>query len=410
MSDKENTMNWKKTVVFLLVLFLAFYCRAKANPIDLDRLTHELQVQLDKLTEPEELPGATLAVVLAEGQEICLASGLADLEKKRKMAPADRMFSGSIGKTYVAAVILQLAEENKLHIDDPVKPYFKGEQWYSQLPNGEELTLRMLLNHTAGIPEYAAKAALWAEIKKFPDKTWQPLDRLNYILGDKPMNAPGQAWNYADTHYIILGMIIEKIAGDTYYNELDKRILKPLKLIRTTPADKRELEGLVPGYARLGAPFFISGKVVADNGQYIFNPQLEWTGGGLVTTSRELAWWARFLYEAKAFSPDSLQKMLTTVDSGEGFQYGLGVFVWKSDFGISYGHSGFVPGYNSIMEYVPEYRFSVALQFNCDNVTKLLKKNRHDNAAEFIRVVINYLKQQPSSLAGVSEGALRAYH
>ena len=83
---------------------------------------------------------------------------------------------------------------------------------------------------------------------------------------------------------------------------------------------------------------------------------------------------------------------LTTVDTGEGFRYGLGVFVWNSDFGSSYGHSGFVPGYNSIMEYVPRYRLAVALQFNCDNVSQLLKKNRHDNAVEFIRIVIKYLK------------------
>jgi D-alanyl-D-alanine carboxypeptidase len=384
-------MNLKKAAIFLLPLFLAFYGQAKDNPLDLDRLTQELQLQLDKLTAPQELHGATLAVVLADGREICLASGLADFEKKKKMTPEARMFSGSIGKTYVAALVLQLAEEHKLDLDDPVKPYFKGEKWYAQLPNGEAITLRMLLNHTAGIPEYAAKAALWAEVKKLPDKIWQPVERLNFILGDKPLNAPGQAWHYADTHYIILGMIIEKITGNTYYDELEKRILKPLKLLRTTPADKRNIDGLAPGYSLLGKPFFFSGKVVADNGQYMFNPQLEWTGGGLVTTSRELAWWAKYLYEGKAFNPDSLQKMLTAVDSGEGFRYGLAVFIWNSDFGTSYGHSGFVPGYNSIMEYVPDYRFSVALQFNSDSVSKVLKKDRHENASAFIRIVIKYI-------------------
>ena len=120
-----------------------------------------------------------------------------------------------------------------------------------------------------------------------------------------------------------------------------------------------------------------------------------------MTTSRELARWARYLYEAKAFNRESLQKMLTTVDTGEGFRYGLAVFVWNSDFGASYGHSGFVPGYNSIMEYVPDYGFSVALQFNSDNVSNVLKKNRHENAAEFIRIVINYLKQPPPSRVAV---------
>ncbi|MCI0470069.1 MAG: beta-lactamase family protein, partial [Candidatus Aminicenantes bacterium] len=290
--------------------------RDNAGKIDHDRLTGELQKELDKLTHHPGLPGVALAVILPDDRKILLASGLANIEKKIKMTPSDRMFSGSIGKTYAAAIILQLAEENKLHIDDRVEKYFPGEAWYSKLPNGKEITGRMLLNHTAGIPEYVAKTTLWEDVKKFPDKTWKPVDRLNYILGDPPVHAAGKGWSYADTHYIILGMIIEKITGNPYYYELENRILKPLNLQQTTPADKRELTGLAAGYSNLGAPFHFSGNVLLENGKYIFNPQLEWTGGGLITTSCELALWAKRLYEAKICSRAAIDAMLTGVKTG----------------------------------------------------------------------------------------------
>jgi D-alanyl-D-alanine carboxypeptidase len=384
-------MNLKKMAAFLCLALLAFYGQSSPNKIDLDKLTAALQAGLDELTAHKDIPGATLAVVLPDERKICLASGTADIEKKRKMTPKDRMLSGSIGKTYLVPIILQLEEENKLKIDDPVKKYFKGEAWYSQLPNGNDLTLRMLLNHTGGIPEYVAKEALWSDVKKFPDKTWEPMDRLKYILGDNPVNAAGKGWSYADTNYIILGMIIEKITGNTYYRELDKRILKPLELHHTTPSDRRKLTGLVQGYSRLEAPFHISGKVILDNGEYIFNPQLEWTGGGLVTTSTELALWAKWLYEGKILSRKALEKMLTVVKTGQGFDYGLGVIASNFDFGITYGHTGFAPGYNSVMMVVPAYKFSIALQFNCDNVSRVLNKSRHDTAAEFIRIVVKFL-------------------
>ena len=381
----------KKIAVFLCLTLFVLGCQTKPGKIDIDGLTAALQTKLDELTGHKDIPGATLAVVLPDERRISIASGMADIEKKRKMAPRDRMLSGSIGKTYLVALILQLEKENKLDIQDPVKKYFDGEEWYSQLPNGEDLTLRILLNHTGGIPEYVSKPSLWEEVKKFPDKTWEPIERLTYILGDKPVNEAGKGWSYADTNYIILGMIIEKITGNTYYDELDKRILKPLKLDNTTPSDKRELKGLIPGYSRLGAPFHISGNVLTEDGRYIFNPQLEWTGGGLITDSLELALWAKWLYQGKVLPETAMQKMLTGVKTGENFAYGLGVFIRHSDFGTTYGHSGFAPGYNSVMTYVPGHKFSVALQFNCDTVSRVLKKSAYDSTADFIKIVVKFL-------------------
>ena len=315
------------------------------------------------------------------------------------MIPEDRMFSGSIGKTYVSTVLLQLAEEKKLSILDPVKKYLGEETWFSRLPNADALTIYMLLTHTGGLPEYVAKPGVWETVRKFPDKTWTPADRLEFIFDDAPVHPPGNGWSYSDSDYIILGYIIEKVTGNTYYSELEKRVLKPLKLTETTPANKRELKGLVPGYSDLDAPFNIYGKVVA-NGKYFFNPQMEWTGGGLISTSADLAVWAKRLYEGKFLSKTSLKKMLTPVSMKTGKPdkegYGLGVFVWSSDFGAVYGHSGFVPGYNSVMAYVPKYGFSVGLQINSDTAKKTLKKSVFQMILEFINIVAKAVEQKHS--------------
>jgi len=375
----------------LVFAFLVFYCADFSSAADISKLRRSLQLRLDELTSCQKIPGLTFALVFPDEKALCLASGYSDIEKKRKMKPVDRMFSGSIGKTYLVPIILQLEEENRLAIDEPLKNYFASEDWFKLLPNGNEITLRMLLNHTSGIPEYVQKKELWIDVKQAPDKIWNPVERLQYILGDKPIHPAGKGWSYADSNYIILGMIIEKITVNTYYHELDKRVLKVLKLLNTTPADQRKLPGLVPGYSRLGEPFFFNGKVMLADGRYLFNPQLEWTGGGLVANSLELAAWAKRLYEGKICSQESLAKMLSRSKTKEGFTYGLGVIIWDSDFGISYGHSGFVPGYNSIMEYIPAHKFSVALQFNCDYVFQASKKKSHEIAAEFIRTVIAFL-------------------
>ncbi len=385
---KKNTFTlFTLGILILSHLFLSVACH-ESSVNKIDKLSAALQSNLDELTALDGLPGATLGVVLSDGGTIHLASGFADMEKKIKMTPGDRMFSGSIGKTYVVPLILQLHAEGKLSLDDLAKKYFSADEWFAQLPNSQSVTIRMLLNHTSGIPEYVAQPALWEKVKKSPDMTWSPRERLSYIFGQPPLHPAGSAWSYADTNYIILGMIIEKITGNTYYHELQQKILGPYGLKHTTPANQRKLKGLIPGYSQLGEPFDMAGKVVGDDGRYFFNPQLEWTGGGLITTALELAQWAKKLYGGDVLPPAAMEQMLTGVETGENFTYGLGVFIWHSDFGVLYGHSGFVPGYHSVMVYVPKYKLAVALQFNCDKVPAVTGKTRYQLALGFIKIII----------------------
>lgn len=383
-------MSRKGTACFLAIMAAALPVLARDDAAS--GLRPLLQRQLDALVASSGIPGATLAVRLPGGKSICLASGFADAEKRRPMSPGDRMLSGSIGKTFVAAVVLQLEEEGWLRIEDPLARYFPGEEWLRSLANGAQVSLRMLLSHTGGLPEYVEDPRLWADVKRWPDKVWTPRERLAYILGTPPRHAAGCGWSYADTNYILLGMVIEKVTGNSYYRELARRILRPARLAHTTPAVGRKLPGMVPGYSRLDEPFAIQGRVLDAGGRYLFDPQLEWTGGGLISNSADLAAWAAYLFEGRAFSGAQLGKMLARVKATAEWDYGLGAIIRDAGHGTSFGHAGFAPGYSSIMEYVPAGRFAIALQFNCDYVSLAAGKTRHEIASGFIASISAFLK------------------
>jgi prolyl oligopeptidase len=357
----------------------------------------ELRQKLDELTKTMGFPGVTLGIVLPDNNEISLASGLSDLESKTPMAPTDHMFSGSIGKTYAAVVALQLMKEKKFSLDDKISTFFGKEKWFPRLPNGNDITVRMLMSHTGGLPRYVLKEAVWKTAATDLEKVWTPVERLSYIFDDPPQHPAGKGWAYSDTDFILVGMIIEKVTGNTYYRELMRRVLKPHGLDATSPADKRRIKGLIPGYTGdKTPPFHLPGKMVQD-GLYMINPQLEWTGGGLVTHATDLARFVKLLIEGKLLAPESLSLMKAAVDEKTGKPakagYGLGLEVWDTPHGISYGHRGIMPGYLSIMEYLPDYGFSIALQVNSDGFSgKLAKgKNRGDYIAPLKAIVIKHL-------------------
>jgi len=163
----------------------------------------------------------------------------------------------------------------------------------------------------------------------------------------------------------VLGMIIERVAKNSYYDELRTRILVPFGLKDTVPADRRAVPGLAQGYAGEKNPFGGSDEMIKD-GKFAVNPQFEWTGGGLAVTALDLAKWGRILYEGKAFNAEMMEKLLDGVPArlGPESKYGLGVIIRPSALGITYGHSGFMPGYQTELVYFPELKASIAVQVN----------------------------------------------
>lgn len=362
--------------------------RPSAQGDKLSTIRQLVQAKLNELHSSAEFPGATVGFALADGSSASVSAGLSDIESNTRLAPGDRMLAGSIGKTYVAAVMLQLAQEGKVKLDEKIERWFGSESWFAKLPNARDITVRMLMNHTSGIPEHVLSKEFAKALKGDPDKIWKPEELLAFILGSGPLFPAGQGWSYADTNYILVGMIVERATKKSLYGEVEKRILKPLKLNQTIPSDRRILPGVITGYSRPNSPFGFEGRVIID-GKFVINPQMEWTGGGFASTAEDLARWARALYGGNVLKKTYLDEMLTAVEAktGRGDKYGLGVQVRQSKWGISYGHGGWFPGYLSEVEYFPEHKIAIAIQFNTDAIHKL-KKGLRAYIADFARIVI----------------------
>lgn len=351
-------MKLKFAIIFTLLLFVQ-------NSFGQDALRQKLQAKLDEWHKAGKFAGATLGVCPADGKCFALAVGFSDLQAKTPMKPTDLMLAGSVGKTFAAAVALQLVSEKKINLDERIEKYLGQEKWFSRLPNSKDITVRQLMNHTSGLVRYEFKEQFTKDLTANPDKIWQPEELLAYLFDEKPPFAAGKGWDYSDTNYIVLGMIIEKVTGRKYYAEVKNRILKPLKFKHTKPQDKREIKGLIQGYAGEKNPFGGTDEMIK-NGKFNINPQFEWTGGGMVSNTEDLARWARVMYEGKAFDASLLPEMLDGVPAklGKDTKYGLGVIIRPTAAGLTYGHSGFFPGYMTDMMYFPEEKISVAVQVN----------------------------------------------
>lgn len=357
--------------IFLLFLFCSsslLFAQGKA-------FKQKVQARLDSLCEVGKFPGLTLGIVFADNSSMAFASGVADSARQQPMMTEAMLMQGSVGKTYVSAVAMQLLKEGKFNLDDKVSKYLGHYPWFNRMPNAQEITIKMLMNHTSGIMRYEFKDAFTKDLTANPGKVWRPEELLAYVLDEKAAFRAGQGWEYSDTNYIVLAMIIEQVTGRRYYDLASERLLKPLHLTCTQPSDKRNLKGLVQGYAGKDNPFGGKSQVIADDGAFIINPQFEWTGGGIYSTSLDLAKWGKLLYEGKAFDPSYLPVMEDGVPAkmlGANASYGLGVIIRQSQkYGTLYGHSGFFPGYMTEMCYFPKYKMCFAVQTNTSDYKNL---------------------------------------
>ena len=329
------------------------------------QLQSQLQAKFEELHRAATFPGGTAGFVLEDGSSFAIAVGVSDRSAGTAMRTSDRLLLGSVGKTYVAAVTIQMVHEKKFGLDDTLDKFFGKEPWFPLIANGPAISIRHLMTHTSGLVRYEFNPKFTADLSANPDRVWTGVDRLTYLFDAPPPFAPGAGWEYSDTNYIVLGMIIEQVAKSTFYDEARRRLLVPFALNDTVPADTRTVPGLIQGYAGDKNPFGGTDEMIK-NGKFAVNPQFEWTGGGWAVTALDLARWGKVMYEGKAFDSSLMAAFLDGVPAklGPDSKYGLGVIIRPSAAGLTYGHSGFMPGYQTELLYFPEMKVSIAVQVN----------------------------------------------
>jgi D-alanyl-D-alanine carboxypeptidase len=340
---------------------------------DTAALSAELSATLEAFRDPHGFPGATAAVVLPDGTVATAATGLADREAGRPMTPGTKMLAASIGKTFVGATVLALESEGALSRGDLLADHLGDRPWFAALPNAGTITLAHLLRHEAGLPDHAHlpafQQAAAARIAAGGD-AFTPREVLGFVLGRAPLFAPGEGWAYTDTGYILLGMVIERVTGRRYADEVRDRFLAPLGLDQTVPSDRRDIPGLAAGYTPPGNPFGLPERTADAEGRLLWDPAVEWTGGGLASTSADLARWGHALFGGKAMDAPYLDRLLDGVpvspDTPE-IRYGAGVAIYAdTPRGPVWGHGGWIPAYVSSLRHYAGAGVTVAFQINSD--------------------------------------------
>ena len=296
--------------------------------------TPALQDRLDAVVATG-VPGAILLVRKGD-QTVRLTSGYGELKTKAPIRASDRFRMGSLTKTFVSAVVLQLAGEGKLSLDDSVERWLPGV-----VPNGEAITLRELLNMKAGLYDYPDDPRIEAEfVKGNWAYRWKPRQLVEIALSHKRLFVPGKEWSYCNTCYVLAGLIVEKATGHSIGAELKRRIFVPLHLDRTTFDTERRIVGHhVHGYYR-------EGKQLIDTS--LLTPSWAWAAGAIVSTADDIADFYRALARGEVLTPALLREMKATVAAySKTERYGLGLARFPSPCGTLWGNGGDIVGYNS---------------------------------------------------------------
>lgn len=339
-----------------------------ANPIDA-----AFQEELEAFYAEHQFPGATAAFVLNDGHVGVAAVGASDLDTSSHMTSRSRMLAASVGKSFVGAAVIALAQEGVISLDDPISKWLGDRTWFNRLANNEAITVHHLLTHSAGIPDHvymedfaAAFGTNWAA----PGNPIPPSAAVEFILDQPALFEAGAGWSYSDTGYVLLGMIVEEVSDHSLHDEIIDRFLVPLGLELTTPSNLRIIPGLATGYMSADNTFGLPSRTTIAPGIMAWNPALEWAGGGFASTSRDLAVWAKALYEGRAMEGEYLESLMRAAPiggEGSGASYGAGVTIKENGpLGVTYGHAGGIPGYTSSMRYYPEHGIAVAFQINAD--------------------------------------------
>lgn len=262
-----------------------------------------------------------------------------------------RFRMGSNTKTFVAVVVLQLAEEGTLSLDDTVEKWLPGVVTGNG-NDGSKVTIRQLLQHTSGIHNYTADLFTGFTADDFNRVRYESVtadDLVAIALAHPPDFEPGTSWNYSNTNYILSGMIIEEATGRDWASEVQARIITPLDLTNTfEPGEDPDL----PSPHAQGYHLFTEGEPLVDVTSY--NHTWGGAAGSLITTLDDLTRFWRALQSGELVAPAQLAEMQTTVAAVgldeviPGIQYGLGVMtVPTSCGGVYWAHFGDTSGFTT---------------------------------------------------------------
>lgn len=317
------------------------------------------------------LPGVSVRVA-GKNIDFSGSAGVTDLETQEPTTVESRFYVASIGKTFIAATMVQMASDALFSLDDGITQWLP-ESITSRIPSSDLMSIRMLLNHTTGIFDFQNDAEDWdnAFLTSGPDHHWSQEDTLPFFL-DKPLHfEPGSNYSYSNSNYILAALIIESASGEALHTAIRNRVIEPLGLTHTLHGNEAEgVPGMVHGYFDNEGEKFDS---------YLWYNHFGLADGGIQTTAEDLAKFIVGLLTSNAVLDDAMRaemlqpSLLGTPPS----QYGLGISIRAiaSNEEVIYSHNGKDPGYQAEMLYFE----------NRETVITLCANGSFDNYDEIVQ-------------------------
>lgn len=325
------------------------------------------------------VPGAVVALRTPQGS-FDVAVGTTELGSANAPDVQTRFRIASNTKTMTAALVMLLAQDGKLALDDSVGTYVAG------VPNGAHITVEELLTMRSGLYGYTDDPELAEQLDLDPARAWTPQQVLDIAYRHPPRFAPGAEYDYSNTNYALLGLVAEKTGGRPLAEQFRDRLLDPLNLDQTTLPDVDDTTIPAPGshgymygptrYALIDEPYPESMQAEARAGtlqpiDYTNqNPSYATAAGGVISTADNLLTWIRSLVTGEVLAADTQQRWLAGLraedpDQPGGKQYGYGITHQR--FGQNaamYYHGGELPGFNSFMGHDPENDVTLVIWTN----------------------------------------------
>lgn len=326
---------------------------AKSTPADVQR-------GLERLVNSPGGPPGAVATIYRNGKLTTLRAGRADIKRKGAPRANDHMRIASIAKAFSGAVALNLIRAGKLGLDDTISQRLPGAPaaWGA-------VTVRQLLNHTSGLPDYTRSEPFAKQAEKDPRGYVSPQTVIGWVSGDPLEFPPGSKYEYSNTDNIVVGLIAEEVSGETYGGLLQNIVFGPAKLTQTT----------FPTKVALPKPY-IHGYIVApgeedEDVSTFLSPSGAWASGAIVSTPRELNAFIRADLGLKFFDRAQQREQMRFVKGGESSppgpgknSAGLALFRYQTKCGTVFGHTGNFPGYVQFAAATADGRGAVTTSLN----------------------------------------------
>jgi D-alanyl-D-alanine carboxypeptidase len=365
---KDKTMKSNKFSPVFFLIFIGFFTSARAaeqvNDVILNTQYSKaaaIQSIMEQYTE-EGLPGVAIAVYTEQEGWWAHAEGYARKEDKIPMEISHLQYLQSVSKTYMASAILKLHEQDKIDLDVSLTRYLPAH-YSSYIKNADKITVRMLLNHTSGVPEYVSDPEYVSLVIQHPLVLHKIEDCLKFLADENPQFAPGSQYKYTNTNYLLLAIIADILTGD-HAAYIAENILKPLGLKNTyyrNDSGYLHYKNLVDSYwdvLNTGVPANITQMQQA-------NVSSLKGDDGIVCTPTDAVLFLKGLMEGRLLKRSSLDLMQNWVENKSGNPaYGMGLSYYSQGSIVGYGHGGGGIGAGCLLLYVPSKKIYVFIATN----------------------------------------------